>query len=463
MLTAVLTAGELGFSDHLERLRSHIRQPSISTQPLQISSILARLSREVHALGGSANVFETKSLPILIGRFLGDAGRTIVIHCMYDTVPADEKDWICPAFSASRIDVDGIGECIVGRGAEDTKGPYTAVLNAIASYRAAQVNLPANILLLMEGSELGSAGIAQFMAEHPNELGQADVVYFPWHTERADHTAVVWLGAKGLITLKLSVRGGDWGGPLRFDLHGSHANWVASPVDRLVCAIASMKQLDGAVSVAGFYDGLRTPSPSERRLVQQLFTRADYARLLGELGVSRLKQQSFAAAIEAYCFGVEFNISGIKAGAVLDDGFKTQVPREATASLDIRPLPGMSCDRIIESIRTHLKARGFPEVIVEISGAYPGGGTSADNWAIRELLGTYEDCGYDPEIWPRTARSIAAGLYTEALGLPWIATMPGHAGRQHAANEFVSVEGYRKAIEFVSRLLWRLGSSTRAS
>jgi len=463
MLTAVLAVAASEFPDHLERLRTHIKQPSISTQRLQVSSILARLSHEVHALGGSANVFETKSLPILVGKFLSEAQRTIVIHCMYDTVAAEEKDWISPPFSANRINVDGIGECIVGRGAEDTKGPYTAVLNALASYRAAQVDLPANILLIMEGSELGSAGIAEFIAEHSNEFDKANVVYFPWHTERADHTAVVWLGAKGLITLKLGVRGGDWGGPARFDLHGSHANWVASPIDRLVWAIASMKQLDGAVSIAGFYDGLRTPSPNERRLVQELSTRANYAGLLNELGVSRLKQETFAAAIEAYCFGAEFNISGIKAGAVLDDEFKTQVPRKATASLDIRPLPGMSCDRIIEAIRTHLKTNGFSEVVVEVGGSYPGGGTSADNWAVRELLGTYEDCGYDPEIWPRTSRSIAAGLYTEALGLPWIATMPGHAGRQHAANEFVSVEGYRRAIEFVIRLLWRLGSNARQS
>ena len=91
--------------------------------------------------------------------------------------------------------------------------------------------------------------------------------------------------------------------------------------------------------------------------------------------------------------------------------------------------------------------------------SYDGGGTPAGNWAVRELLQCYADCGYDPEIWPRTARSIASGLYTRELGLPWIATMPGHAGRQHSANEFITVRGYRAAIAFVVRLLWRLGSA----
>jgi acetylornithine deacetylase/succinyl-diaminopimelate desuccinylase-like protein len=78
---------------------------------------------------------------------------------------------------------------------------------------------------------------------------------------------------------------------------------------------------------------------------------------------------------------------------------------------------------------------------------------------VQELLQCYADCGYDPEIWPRTARSIASGLYTRELGLPWIATMPGHAGRQHAANEFITIKGYRTAIAFAIRLLWRLGNA----
>lgn len=456
MRTLVLDVAAAEFPRHLERLRAHIMQPSVCTQPAQIQAMLTRLSEEVHALAGSVNIVPTKGMPILVAKWHSHTRRTVLVHCMYDTVAADEADWVVPPFSASRTTLEGVGECIIGRGAEDTKGPYTAILNAIASYQAAKVDLPVNILLVMEGSELGSAGITEFVLEHADELRQCDAVYFPWHTERVDRTAVVWLGAKGLVTLKLRVRGGEWGGPAHFDLHGSHANWVASPVDRLVRALADMKSPDGDIAIAGFYDGRSEPSLRERQLVRELSARIDEGKLLTDLGVRRLKQATLAEAIAAYCFKAEFNVSGLKAGAVLDEEFKTQVPREATASLDVRPLPGMSCEKIIDDLRAHLSANGLPEVEIEVGSAYPGGGSTIENWAVGELIATYRDCGYGPEIWPRTARSIAAGLYTETLGLPWIATMPGHAGRQHAANEFISIAGYRTAIEFVIRLLARL-------
>jgi acetylornithine deacetylase/succinyl-diaminopimelate desuccinylase-like protein len=47
---------------------------------------------------------------------------------MYDTTPATEPEWLVPPFDAVRMDFENFGECIVARGAEDTKGPVSAVL-----------------------------------------------------------------------------------------------------------------------------------------------------------------------------------------------------------------------------------------------------------------------------------------------------------------------------------------------
>jgi acetylornithine deacetylase/succinyl-diaminopimelate desuccinylase-like protein len=79
---------------------------------------------------------------------------------------------------------------------------------------------------------------------------------------------------------------------------------------------------------------------------------------------------------------------------------------------------------------------------------------------VKELLGTYGDCGIDPEVWPREAVAIAAKLFTD-LGMSWIATLPGHANRRHSANEYIQVKGYRKAIEFGVRLIWRIAHATK--
>ena len=64
--------------------------------------------------------------------------------------------------------------------------------------------------------------------------------------------------------------------------------------------------------------------------------------------------------------------------------------------------------------------------------------------------------GYDPEIWPRTATAIAVDLFTETMGIPRIGSCLGHAGRKHAANEYLQLSTYPEAIEFIARLMWRL-------
>jgi acetylornithine deacetylase/succinyl-diaminopimelate desuccinylase-like protein len=442
----------------LERLRSHIQQPSVTTDPAGVAAILERLTRELTALGAQVELVQTSERPVLFAKIQGEGQKTVLFHCMYDVVPADEPDWIAPPFEARRMTLEGKGECIVGRGAEDTKGPYCALLGAIACYRAAGVPLPCSLMIVMEASELGSGGIEHFVREYRKPLRGADVAYFPWNTERADGTAVVWLGAKGLITMKLRAKGGDWGGPVRSDLHGSHASWVASPVHRLTLALASLRRPDDSdVAIEGFYEGKRAPSAGEVALIDRLAARVDGPKQLQELGIRRFRQHNLRDALYAYCFHCEFNLSGIKAGFVEEGGHKAYIPRDAVASLEIRPLDGMKSSQVVEAMRRHFDARGYEDIVIDVMNAYDGGGTGPENWAVQGLLATYQDAGYDPEIWPRTARSIAAGLYTEEVGIPWIATMPGHAGRQHAANEFISVAGFGRAVDFAARLLWRLG------
>ena len=42
-----------------------------------------------------------------------------------------------------------------------------------------------------------------------------------------------------------------------------------------------------------------------------------------------------------------------------------------------------------------------------------GGGSPPGDWAVKELLATYSDCGIDPEVWPRDSLAIAAKLFLD--------------------------------------------------
>ena len=66
---------------------------------------------------------------------------------MYDTTAADEPGWVVPPFEARRVDFADLGECIVGRGAEDSKGPgpqYSALIRPMARGRSDKCKIEFN-------------------------------------------------------------------------------------------------------------------------------------------------------------------------------------------------------------------------------------------------------------------------------------------------------------------------------
>lgn len=463
MLEPVLRQAQRDFDAHLERLRRYIRQPSVSAENRGITETAQLIAGEIRELGGVGRVVPAKEFPIVYGRFDVGAQRTMIVHSMYDTTPADEPSWSVPPFEARRVSqFENLGDCIVGRGAEDTKGPLTTAMNAVAAYRDAGVRLPCNLVMIYEASELGSGSLPGFVAEHADELRGADVCFWPWHTQRSDGTQVVFLRLKGIMTLKLRCSGGDWGGPRGAELHGAHSTWVSNPAHRLAAALASMKTADDYdVAIEGFYEGRVPPTAGDEALVKKLVARLKPDRLRGDLNIARFKQDTLEAAVRAKCFQSEFNVAGLKAGYVSETGHKVIVPHEAVAALDMRPLDGMTVEGMVAAIRRHLDKHGFKDVSVELMNGYVGGGSPPEDWAVKELLATYGDCGIDPEVWPRESLAIAAKLFTD-LGMSWIATLPGHANRRHSANEYIQVAGYRKAIEFTIRLFARIAHAKRS-
>jgi acetylornithine deacetylase/succinyl-diaminopimelate desuccinylase-like protein len=313
---------------------------------------------------------------------------------------------------------------------------------------------------VIEASELGSGSLPGFVAEHAEELRGADVCFWPWHTQRSDGTQVVFLRVKGIMTLKLRCLGGDWGGPRGAELHGAHSTWVGNPAHRLAAALASMKTADdGDVVIEGFYAGRTPPTEGDEQLIRKLAARVDARRILSDLGIVRFKQDTLEAALRAKCFQSEFNVAGLKSGYVSEGAHKAIVPHEAVAALDVRPLDGMTVEGVLGAIRRHLDRHGYADITVELLNGYVGGGSPPENWAVKTLLATYAECGIDPEVWPRESPAIGAKLFTD-LGMSWIATLPGHANRRHSANEYIQVPGYRMAIEFTVRLLWRLAHAS---
>jgi len=456
MLDTVVEQLTSSRSAQLDRLVRYIKQPSVAATGEGIDEMTKMLRDDILELGGEGDIVDGAEYPIVYGRFDEGAQRTVLIHTMYDVAPADEPEWVVAPFEANPMVWRDFGECVVARGAEDTKSQVALVYNAIAAYRAAGVPLPVNVILVQESSEIGSGSIAGFVRDHLEELRQADVVWWPLVTARPDGTPVMYLGAKGGIYGKLRCPTASLVGSTAPDLPATRSNWTANPAQRLVRAIASLKSADDReVLLSGFYGRQKPPSEADLAALRKLADRLDPQLLLDIVGAKRFKQGSLYDALYDYCFTSELNISGLRWSHMAEGEHQDGVSVEAVASIDIRTLDNQSIVDAVGALERHL-ASEFPEVGWEMLNSYDGDRVPVDNWAVQAMISTYESMGRTPEVWPTTAAAIANSLWTRTVGAPWLMGAPAHASGKHGANEYIIISTFYEACEFGVRLLDRL-------
>jgi len=440
---------------HLARLIRYVRQPSVAATGNGIADMARLLKEDIDELGGDGSVVCGDGFPVVYGRFDVGAARTVLVHSQYDVWPPGAHGWIVDPFSASRMNWKGLGDCIVGRGAQDAKCQVALIYNAIEAYRAAGERLPVNIILVQAAS-VGGHSLAAFVADHPDLFAAVNVAWWPFLTGLPDRRGVVGLGARGLITGRMLCSGGEWGGPAESEIHSSNANLVANPAMELIRALLSM---DGEAGLDELVPDARSgdspPTDEDRALVDRLAEQISSDQLLDILGVAPFDQHDLRAALLDYCFKSEFTISELSAGQVIDGGHKAIVPRSASASIEVRT--GEQVDRLVAGIERHLQAL-HPGVRWQTISKHDAQRLPIRHRALQQFLGTYADMGIEVQVWP----TYAAGTvrpWTVPIGVPLLIGAPGHGGGNHSANEYIVVDGFRDACEFGVRLLHRLGSA----
>ena len=443
--------------DHLDRLLRYIAQPSISALDMGVRDMAEVLAGDIRKLDGSAEVVETAELPVVYGRIDSGAGRTMVLHGLYDVTPADEPAWESPPFEPQVRSVEGVGRAVVGRGAEDMKTPIAAAMNVVASYRASGIPLPVNLVFVLEASELGSGGIREFVPSRAEDLGAADAVHWLCPLAHPDGVPIVPLGVKGNLMGRLVCKGGDWGGPVGNEMHALNSNWVGNPAVRLSQAVALLER--GIEDEYASGDGWQ-PSDIQRRLAQEFADRLDPERIKDDLGVSRFRYDTFEEAVEAHLFRTQFTVTGLRSGFVgSGKSVKVSIPSDAEAVVNMRFQPGQQPEDGIANIRRMLDEGGYTDIAFEVGNAYAGGGTEPDHPLVRCFLEAHQDMVVEPEVWPVHPIAIPVALWTRDVGLPWVGGVPCHAGNKHAANEYAQVEGIRRSEEFLVRFWERLATA----
>ena len=437
-------------SSHLERLLKYIRQPSVSALNLGNEEMARMLAEEIAEAGGSAEVVETSEFPVVFGFIDEGAERTLLCHGLYDVTPAEEPNWMNPPFEPRVRELEGLGRCVVGRGAEDMKTGIACAMNAVFAARAAGERLPINLMFVHEASELGSGGIMDFFPRYRERMRKADAVCWLCPMAHADGTPIVPLGLKGNLMGRLFCRPGAWGGPTGNEIHALHANWVGNPAERLAEAVVHLQARLGEIyeSGAGW-----TPSAAQEALCRELAARMDPEALRRTLGVERLRREDFRAALRAHLFKPEFTLIGLQAGFIGEGkSVKVSIPSEAQAVVNMRFQPGEDPDERVENVRAILAEGGYGDVEFVVNNRYAGGGTAPDHPLVACVLEAHAAMGADPEVWPAHPAGMPVALWTEGLGVPWIGGLPCHAMNKHAANEYAQTAGVLRAEKFLARL-----------
>jgi acetylornithine deacetylase/succinyl-diaminopimelate desuccinylase-like protein len=266
------------------------------------------------------------------------------------------------------------------------------------------------------------------------------------------------LGLKGIVYLDLICRGGKTGGPAESSVHGSVSAWISSPAWRLVHAISSLTDEEENIAIPGFYENIQPPTDVDMALLKQLEKTFDEKAFLKEMkslcfkndlhGIELLKSGLYLPVI---------NINGVHTG-YHGTGTKTVLPRKATAKIDIRFGPNMEPEEVVEKLKHYLRDRGFDDIEVQVRDHYTWSKTDFNESIVQKMLHAYRLHGLDPEIWPIATWAAPYFVFSSILRLPVVSGGLGHGGRQHVANEYMTVKGLQDFEKFVVTFLYLMGA-----
>ncbi len=457
-LKRVVSHIDANFDQHLERVKSFVRQPSISGEGVGMEAMAELVAASITELGGHSEIVPTKGWPVVFGEVDAGAPRTLLLYGMYDVQPVVGEDWMVEPFAGEVVPLDELGPCVVSRGVYNTKGPLAGTFNALASMLAVDGRLPVNMKFMIEGEEeLGSRNLPAFVQAHRKRL-QADGVYFPFYSQDRQGKALLWLGVKGIVALELICRGGAWGGPTTRGIHGSQGAWIASPPWRMLHALSTMVDKDEHITIDGFYDHVLPPTREDEEVLAALAKTFDPESVLREQDVQRFKHELRGVALlRRYLFDPIINIDGI-VGGHHGPGSKTLLPHEVRAKLHVRLVPNMEPDEVREKITAHLKKIRCADFELHLEEGYPWARMRPSAPLTQAMVRTIRSFGLTAELWPNIAGSAPFYLFSRVLHQPFVMGGLGHGGRPHSPNEYATVEGMRRFEQSVARFLYEFAA-----
>lgn len=428
----------------VEEVRKLLRMPSISGTGEGIEETAQYLRDWLRdRLGVHAVLLRYGGHPIVYGKLDVGAEKTIIVYNMYDVQPVEPLDkWEVPPFEA-RI----VGDRIIARGAYNTKGALMSTLLGIESFYKVGAEPPVNVLFVLEGEEeLGSLSMPKFVEDKKGELKNAYMTYFAIPSERIPGKPTIVLGNKGIVFVELRCR------TSKYDVHSSLSRGLFNPAVMLA-RIAShlIDPLEGP-RIPWLEEKTITPTPDDLEYLNDTMEASPIEEIVESYEITKTRLNGKDWYIAVY-FKPTVNIDGFHSGYV-GPGTKTITPSEAVMRLDFRLVPNIEPEDVIQGINKLLEDLNLKDFVeVHVHDSYTWSKVNPKTEQVGKARKAYERLGLKPYIIPMTPGSAPSYLFTRKLGVPMIATAPGHGGRAHAPNEYITVETIPKIVLYTSALL----------
>ena len=470
----------------VRELRDFIALPNVAADTGNIRRNAERLRSMLAARGVAARILESPGggSPAVYGELPSPgATKTVVFYAHYDGQPVDTTQWASPPWSPVLRDkpLEAGGKPVAlpttagamqgewrlyGRSSSDDKAPIVAMLTALDALKAAGVRPSVNLKLFFEGEEEAGSGHLQSILERNATLLRADAWLFgdgPVHQSRRQQ---VVFGVRGVTGAEITLYGPSHA------LHSGHyGNWAPNPVTELANLIASMRNDDGRILIAHFYDDVAPITPAERRALANIPAVDSAMRVETQLGATEAKNAPLVERIMLPAL----NLRGIRGGNVGATA-SNAIPTEATASIDFRLVPRQTPDHVRQLVETHLRAHGYTIVdhtptadermrtarIAKVTweAGYAPTRVAMDSPLSQAVLRATEEAVGGPVVaLPTLGGSLPMYTFEKVLHAPLIVLpIVNHDNNQHASNENVRLQNVFDGIDVYAVVLARLGT-----
>jgi len=379
-------------------------------------------------------------------RGAGD-GAASVLMAHQDVVAVDDPDrWAHPPFDAEVVG-EGDEAAIWARGALDDKAALGAILEAVESRLAAGFTPAADVYLVFgHDEEAGGAGVQEVVARL-EERGVRPWLVIDEGGAVMDGllpglgpTAVVGVTEKGIMNLELVVE--QPGGHAAIPLAGGSTAVLARAILRLENQPDAPQLIDPVIALLASM-GARMGGVRGWALRHARGLRRPLARTLARMSPQLAAMTRTTRAVTQ----------------LRGSSSKNVVPERASATLNVRILPGATVKSAVADIE---RVIGDPDVHVRVlDGADPAPVSPAEGAAWEAISASIRDVFPDAAVAPYVMLQASDSRHFAAISDRVYRFLPFDLRQEelesiHGIDERIRVSSYRRAVAFFDALVARL-------